>query len=234
MSEGKHQLNIYPEEGEIIIRHGQAPEVFKAKPIVIQGDIFAPGNWHEKNHHLETDECLVIVDRKARTIKYNSGPFEEFRASVTGSLELNPMINEIGINTGQKFRPKELAKHLKKYKYFFVDKAAFTDLIKQLNNLNAKVNAVIEQTDDKRGNIRNLLDKQVESNLPSSFQLDLPLYSGCSKTRFFVEFYIDTSDREVYINLESSELYFLIDDVAESLLHEQIKRFSDSVTIIGK
>lgn len=235
MSEQNHQLNIYPDaEGEIIIRHGEAPSVFKPKPIVIEGDIFSPANWHEKNRHLETNECFVIVDRKSRSIKYSSGQFQELSATVSGSLKVNPMIAEIGINSGKKFRPKELAKHLKKYKYYFVDAMAFTDLIKQLNNLNAKVNAVIEQTDDKRGNVRNLLDKQVESNLPSSFQLNLSLYNGCTASRFFVEFYIDTSDREVFITMESSELYYLVDQVAEEVLDEQLKRFDESVTIIGK
>lgn len=96
-------------------------------------------------------------------------------------------MKKFAINTGDYIGAFEMADMIKAYRSYFTSQADAMKLVNELRNFKAKIDKEIEASDDKRGNTKFLRSQIVESNLPKSFKLEIPIFKGQPKKTIEVE-----------------------------------------------
>lgn len=204
-------IHIKTAEGTetLTIMQGKALTPREPVKVVINGSISSPRIYIETRKADKTKDHLIF-SRSKMFIKYFKDELDSLGAEVSGTLSLNPELEEFGINTGKKRAPKELASFLKLKRTFFLDKEKNALIISALNNFQATITTELEKAQDTRGNSKQLVEKKVISNTPTEFVLQMPIFVGQETKKFSVEICIDTTDSGVSCWLESAELNDLI------------------------
>ena len=76
-------------------------------------------------------------------------------------------------------------------------------LVSALKNFKANAQSQIEKQHDPSGSRAEVYRQTVESNLPKSFTVKIPIFKGPEKTTFDVEFDHYLTDGEVFLQLVS-------------------------------
>lgn len=225
------------EKGEIVIRTGEALPAREPITVEISGNIDAPAMWIESKFAYNFEEfqnkCHVVVERDAGKINLCEDERSYLCNCITGKLELSKEYKAFAINEGNYFPSQKLADFLKMHRSCFANKQEAMNLVAQLYSFEAKVNTQIKDADDRRGNVTKLRKQVVQSNLPDSFSLCIPIFKGLEKQTIEVEVYIDPSTLGCTLvsadaeDIKTELTYKAIDDVLE-----RIKTKAPHVTII--
>lgn len=235
-------LKVEGANGEIIFRQGDALPQSEPQKIEINGDIKTVSSFlkkraglgKERNPGLQgilTERVLVIVDKADLLIKLQLDPENEYGTEVTAKLSYTPEIELFHINKNKLFNREELIKLIKFSKIWFADFEAHDKLLKAYQAFTATVTANTGKTTDGRGNVENNYKKTVETNIPDSFVLNIPIFKGMEKRRFRVEIGIDSTDASTKFWMESVELYEIIQIESEIIIAEELKSCADYVII---
>lgn len=133
--------------------------------------------------------------------------------SVISEYIINPFVISLGLNSGIGLRPAELFKKLRNYKRFAANRNDFDDLLIKLSTFTAKINAEVNQSDDRNGKMNKGIIKTVVHEVPKSFVLTMPIV-GSDKVPFSVNIEFDSS----------SELFELWSDDFTSQYESEIER----------
>lgn len=229
---------------EIIIREGEALPPVVPKKIVINGDIKTVSSFIAKRstpysqlhagpglQEINPDRALVTVDKENLSIKLELDPEYEYGTEVFAKASYSPELEQFHINKNKLFSREELIKLIRFNKIWFADPDAHDKLLKAYQAFTATVNASIGKSSDTRGNVDNAYKKTVETNVPDSFVLNIPIFKGQEKRRFRVEIAIDSTDASTKFWFESVELAELIQIESEAILQEELKSCSDYLVI---
>ena len=188
------EMNI--EDGkDIVIRFGDALPLQEPKYVSIHGTIDAPARWVEKRKDdIVSADAHVLVDRDRMTITLNTDENSAYMDSIVGTLTLSTEMQEFGINTGEYMSCFDMADRIKQLRTYFETQQDAMKLVSELRNFKAKVDKELELSDDKRGNQKILRAQTVESNLPKSFKVNMPIFKGTEKRTFEVEVEINPND----------------------------------------
>ena len=191
---GKSMNNPYSKE--LIIRSGRALDPHDPVVVRIGGQIEAPLRWlKQRVDTIDQKKCYVIVNREAMTITLVTDEKEWDGTSVTGRIEISPEFIRFGINNEERrLSTFDMADLIKMNRSFFETRNDAMVLVSQLRNFKAKVDKDLEQSDDRRGNNKVLLNQTVESNIPEAFKLRIPIFRGEDPVTFEVEVDIDPKD----------------------------------------
>jgi hypothetical protein len=244
------KLQITPAGPELVIRTGEAPKIEPPTPINISGQITAPRLFFEARKgqtrpvageslaiaNLRTPppefpilDCHVIVDWNNRTIKFVQEDRSYWKNTITGTLNFSKVFREFDVNGTTPRRPQELAKLLKRYLFLFSDRENAMKLISDLMNFKGSIKADVEDSKDNRGNRKNSVAVAVETNIPVSFVLQLPVFDGRPKVAFPVEIVIEAQNNQaVDCYLQSTDVYEFIEEETSAILEEEIKPFQDA------
>lgn len=224
------KLNVTTQDGKIIILHGNAPKEILPVNVKIDGDIktFAAFITSRKVNGFSTQfvdptKAIVIVDKNDLTITLEVDPENVYGAKVVSTLELADELTEFYINKDKIFTKDALVKLLKFNRLFFPDKEAHGKLIEQLRKSNSTVNIAAGDSSDERGNKEREFKKTVETNIPASFMLNIPIFKGFSPVPFSVEICLDVENGNLKIWLESVELAEKIQVLTDEIFAEQLK-----------
>lgn len=208
-------LSVATAENELIIREGKALDPKEPVAVRISGNLDSPLRWLEKRAvhfpHDEAqdsppvwlekravgfshDEAHIIVDREKLTIKLKINETDYYGATISGSLELHPLFSLFAVNTGKYLTNFEMAQLFKMNRTVFENQTVAMGLVSELQNFRAKVEREVEKLNDNRGNKRDLLAQTVQSNLPDTFILVMPIFKGTARQTFPVEVYIKPDD----------------------------------------
>lgn len=217
--------------GEVIIRHGEAPEVHNHERLGITGTITAPGKWLEiRKSNAQTDH--VLFDRDKCFIRYIYNERFPEGGEIFGVLSMFSDLQAMNINSKATFTLKNLATLLKFSRIYFPDKEQHAAVISKLMNFTASVSTQLEQSSDLRGNAKNLRDKKVETNVPVEFKLNIPLYVGEGPKTFMVEVCFDTTDGGgTTVWLESVELAELLISERDRIMDAELAKFTGLVLV---
>ena len=188
------EMNI--EDGkDIVIRFGDALPLQEPKYVSIHGTIDAPARWVEKRKDdIVSADAHVLVDRDRMTITLNTDENSAYMDQIVGTLTLSTEMQEFGINTGEYMSCFDMADRIKQLRTYFETQQEAMKLVTELRNFKAKVDKELELSDDKRGNQKILRAQTVESNLPKSFNVNMPIFKGTEKRTFEVEVEINPND----------------------------------------
>lgn len=224
MNKENQQIKLQVEKGtnEVIIRHGEAArEVPFRGSIDVSGTLEVP-RVHLENHskwltkveldlkeeklpkeeivrlESESDSPLAFsfikVNREKGGIRFFEDVGMPWESSYEGALRLDPRFEKFGINSGKSYTTFELSDFIKMNRSHFETKDKAMMLVTQLRQFKAKVDKDVENSDDGRGNKKILLAQAVESNIPESFRINVPIFKGFEKVSIEVEISINASD----------------------------------------
>lgn len=188
------EMNI--EDGkDIVIRFGDALPLQEPKYVSINGTIDAPARWVEKRKDdIVSADAHVLVDRDHMTITLNTDENSAYSDKIVGTLTISTEMQEFGINTGEYMSCFDMADRIKQLRTYFETQQEAMKLVTELRNFKAKIDKELELNDDKRGNQMIFKAQTVESNLPKSFNVNMPIFKGTEKRTFEVEVEINPND----------------------------------------
>lgn len=224
---------------EVILREGQAPEALDPKepvPVKIIGTIESPLKWLEKRVELiDQKTAHITVSRDDMKISLFDKETDYYSNGIEGILQPSKEMVEFGINSEKNWEPINLSKFFKMHRAFFKDKAENMALVSTLKNFKAKVNQDIERSKEENGSKTDNYSQVVDSNLPKSFKLNIPLFKGFDCEEIEVEIYADVDGRNVSLSLVSAGANEAIEDYKNRVIDEQlnlIREIAPDIAII--
>lgn len=232
--EEKNRINVVVPRGydgtpiEVVVREGKAPAAIAPKEperVVIGGTIDAPTRWLEKRVELIDQKAShVIVKRDNMCILLTVDETSYYQTEISGMLQASKEMDEFGINTDKTWEPAKLSQFFKMHRAFFRDKAENLTLVSTLKNFKAKVAQDIERSKEENGSRTDNYSQVVDSNLPKSFKLNIPLFKGFAPEEIEVEIYADVDGRDVSLSLVSAGANEAIEEYKNRVIDEQVER----------
>lgn len=243
MSENKVNLVVPKDYNgtpiEVVLREGEAPELLEIKEperVVISGTIDTPFRWLEKRIELINQKTSnIIVNRDVMGIALTVDETNYYQSDIRGELKTSKEMMEFGINAEKKWEPIKLSKFFKMHRAFFKDKSENMTLVSTLKNFKAKVNQDIERSKEENGSKIDNYSQVVDSNLPKSFKLNIPLFKGFACEEIEVEIYADVDGRDVSLSLVSAGANEAIEEYKNKVIDEQldaIRNIAPDIVII--
>ena len=224
---------------EVVLREGKAPVALDPKeptPVGIEGTIDSPLRWLEKRVGLIDQKWAnITVNRDDMEISLVDKETDYYRNRITGVLQPSKEMVEFGINAEKKWEPIKLSKFFKMHRAFFKDKSENMTLVSALKNFKAKVNQDIERSKEENGSRTDNYSQVVDSNLPGSFKLNIPLFKGFACEEIEVEIYADVDGRDVSLSLVSAGANEAIEEYKNKVIDEHldaIRKIAPDIVII--
>ena len=224
---------------EVVLREGSAPDLLEIKEperVAISGTIDTPFRWLEKRIELINQKASnIIVNRDVMGIELTVDETNYYQSDIRGELKTSKEMMEFGINTEKKWEPIKLSKFVKMHRAFFTDKSQNMMLVSTLKNFKAKVNQDIERSKEENGSKVDNYSQVVDSNLPKSFKLNIPLFKGFACEEIEVEIYADVDGRDVTLSLVSAGANEAIEEYKNKVIDEQldaIRQIAPDIVII--
>lgn len=165
------------------------------------------------------------------TIRLKLDPENAYGTEVTGALEFTKYLDQFHINQPVLHKREELVKLLRFSRQLFRDGDKYEELLKAYQTFDFKAYIEAAESRDTRGNKAGSMSKKVETNLPDSFILSLPIFKGQGNEQFRVDICFDTTDASIKFWFESTELAELIDKRKIEIFTEELLDFQDFVII---
>lgn len=217
------EIKLNSENKDLTILTGTAEPVYHNKAIEVKaGSINSALEYLSKKvvklEIIEHSKLEFCYDKLCIDLFYDAR--QRNPDVIMGKLKLHPDLEKFNINSGKTYSTFDLADFIKMNRHYFENKEYAMKLVSELRNFEGKVNRDLEAKADDRGNKRALINQVVESNIPSGFFLELPVFVGQDKIRLEVEINI-TSDFSC--SLISPDLKQLIDLESKTILDEQLE-----------
>lgn len=216
---------------EVVLREGKAPEALDPQyptPVKIEGVIDSPLRWLEKRIALiDQKQANIAVDRDEMSISLVDMERDYFNNGIKGTLQVSKEMEEFGINSDKTWDPLKLSKFLKMHRAFFTDKSQNMLLVSTLKNFKAKINNEVQQSQSQNGSKVDNYSQVVDSNLPESFKLFIPLFKGFPCEEIEVEIYADVDGRDVSLSLISAGANEAIEEYKNRVIDEQLVKIND-------
>lgn len=236
MNTEKFQINLGDNisKAEITLREGSAVKELELKAPVktdISGVLGAPLEYLTKRvgtGQFTQERSHIIVNREEITIQLVINEDNEYlRGKVIGKLEFHPKFEEFGINAGTVWTPTDLGMFFKMNRAFFPDKNVNMKLVTDLMNFTATVNNTIERSVKENGGRTDNFAQVVNSNLPGSFVLNIPIFKGLPAETLEIETFAKVSGREVAFVLLSPSANQTLEEIRDKAIDEQLNKIKD-------
>lgn len=232
------------EKAEIVVREvDEVNELPVKEPVKIDingtfGAItaFLDKRWNASDNQIDHNRSHLIVDRDHMTITLITNEHDAYnRGQVKGTLQFSRQYKEFAINTNTTREPAEMAQFFKMYKSCFADKTQNMELVSVLKNYKANIAVKIEREVKENGSFKDNYAGVVNSNLPSGFTLEIPIFKGQKSERIDVEFYAKIDGREVALALCSPGAMEIVEEVRDRYFDDEItkiKAVAPDLTIV--
>lgn len=236
MQNEKLQINFAPgmAKAELVLREGVAPKELDPKAPVktkLNGVIGAVVEYLTKRINtgqFAQKDCHILVNRENIEITLIINEADEYkRGEIVGKLGYNPKFVEFGINGGKVWTPTELGMFIKMNRAFFADRAENMKLVSCLMNFTADVNNKIERAVKENGNRTDNFAQVVNSNLPESFTIQMPIFKGMQPETIEIETFAQVNGREVAFILLSPGAQATLEDLRDKVIDEQLEQIKE-------
>ena len=219
---------------EIILREGLAPKMLEPQPPVkmnITGTIGSVVEFLTKRldtGQFHQGDCHILVDREKVTITLVINESSAYdRGMIVGQLSHNPKFVDFGINQDKAWTPTELGLFIKMNRAFFADRKTNMELVSTLMNFTATINNKIERSMQENGNRIDNFAQVVNSNLPESFTIQMPIFKGMPAETIEVETFAHVNGREVAFMLLSPGAQATLEDLRDKVIDDEITKIRE-------
>ena len=236
MQNEKLQINFAPgmTTAEVILREGAAVKQLEPKAPVktnLKGVIGCVVEYLTKRINADQfaqKDCHILVNRENVEITLITNEADEYkRGQVVGKLSYNPKFVEFGINTGKLWTPTDLGLFIKMNRAFFADRQTNMSLVSTLMNFTATVSNKIDRAIAENGNRTDNFAQVVNSNLPSSFTVQMPIFKGMPAETIEVETFAQINGREVAFVLLSPGAQATLEDLRDKVIDDEIAKIKE-------
>lgn len=245
MENEKLQINLAPgmNKAEVILREVNEVNELKVKApvkLALDGVIGSVTEFLRRRKD-EADQinpmrCHILVSREEISIQLVFNENDEYnRGTVAAKLSPHPKFLEFGINTGKKWTPTELGLFFKMNRAFFTDRNKNMALVNDLMNFTATVNNSIERSAKESGDRTDKFEQTVNSNLPKSFILNVPIFKGMPAETLEVETFAQINGREVSFLLLCPAANQIMEEIRDKVIDSEIgeiRTITPDITII--
>lgn len=228
-------LNVTTNEKEITVLEGKALELFNPEKLDINGILDTPLRFLEKRvSEIEQKKCNIIVDRDKMSITLTVDDKNHFADTISGKMELHPDFVKLGINSGKYRTAFEMAEFIKMNKAFFANRSEAADLVVQLRKFKAKVDKQVEaEFNPNKGDKKAIIQQAVDTNLPPTFKVNVPIFKGTAKQELELETYFNSDDLTcTLICAEVNEIAQDYKDTEIDKVLDAIKQIAPDIVII--
>lgn len=225
----ENQIKVTVENGvkELILRQGEASKIHQPGDVHVGVvTISAIVEFLTKKDITEEgilDSALKFsYDKLKMELHYRISEANTYR--IESKIILNPDLTQFEINSGKRYSPFGLSDFIKMNRHLFESKSIAMELVSVLRNIKASVNKAIEANKDERGNRRALIDQVVQTNIPESFNIELPVFKGQPKMIIPVEVVID---EDLECMLMSPDLKQIIAEQSELLIGAELDKIKE-------
>lgn len=230
-------------KAEITIREGEAPKMLAPKPPVKTDIVGTTGSVLEflkkriDTEQFKQGDCHILVDRENVMITLVINEADEYkRGTVKSALQFNPAFKKFGINDANKeWTPAELGLFFKMNRTFFADRKENMELVSRLMNFNGTVQATIDRELKMNGSRTDNYAQVVNSNLPKSFTLKIPIFKGLPPETLEIETFAQIDGRDVHFILMSPGAQATLEDIRDKVLDKElteIREIAPQIAII--
>lgn len=232
-------VKIEGDQKTLEVRTGEALPLKEPKKVVITGDINTISQYLRKRkgdlgHSTQgvfNDKAIIYTDRERGLISIAVDPENPYGATVQGSLEKSKELEQFKINSQTTFNREQLVKILKFSKRHFDSPEVHSDIFAAYSAFRATSKTDHESSSDSRGNKAKVFTKEVQSNLPQTFVLNMPIFKGQPNERFMVEICLELTDAGAHFWFESVELEELIAVRTDEIFEKQLAPFREMVIV---
>ena len=229
---------------EIIYRVGSAAkqaavlETKAPESINVTGVISTPLDWLEKRiDTINQKEGNIKVNRENMTITLTTDERDSYKKSVfVGKVEFSEVFEKFGINSSTAgWEPAKLGQFLRLNRSVFAERTECMKLVSLLKNFTANAKVEIQKQKDPSGSTADVYRSQVESNLPKSFTINIPIFKGTAKSSIEVEFDHYVTDGSVFLQLVSPGANEVADDYRDQCIDAvltSIKEIAPEIAIM--
>lgn len=232
------ELNVTASGESLTILEGKALEQRPPEKISISGDIKSVSSFlsvrkdkGSGTQAIDYSKAVVVVDKKALTIELLIDPENYYGATVLAKLEKSDELAPFYINQNKTFSKEELVKLIKFNKIYFDAPTKHAEMLLAFQKISSTVNIRANDSADDRGNKERAFVKEVTSNAPTEFILNIPIFKGFEAVRFRVEVCLDVTEGSARFWFESTELHELIQTTVEIIFNEELKSAQGFVII---
>lgn len=249
------KMNINFAEGEtvkeLIIREtnyvNEPLPILEPKKVCIEGTISAPFAFLKKRWNapmgFQTEDPQIdharthlFVDRNNMKIVLVCNETDARNGMViAGHIELSRQYKSFGVNMDVQFGPEELANFFRINRSYFKDRSENMVLVTTLKSFRANIETEVEREKKDNGSVTDVYKKVVNSNLPKSFKVCIPIYKGAAPEEIEIEVIATVNGRDVALELISPDAASIVEEVRDKLIDEQIKliaEFAPEIPII--
>ena len=231
-------LNIATDQKTLTIYEGSALPLMSPEKINISGDIKSVGSFLNVRkskgsgfQQIDVSKAIVIVDKKDLTIELSLDPENYYGAKIKGTLQKSDELQPFCINQNKTFSKEELVKLIKFNKIFFEDPTKHGQMLLAFQKVESSVNIKANDSSDDRGNKERAFVKEVTSNAPTEFILNIPIFKGFAPARFRIEVCLDVTEGSARFWFESIELHEISQKQVTNIFDEELKSASEFVII---
>jgi hypothetical protein len=245
MQNEKLQINLGAgqNKAEVILREvSEANELKVQAPlrVNIDGIITSVYEFLSKRitelDQINQKRCHIIVNREKIMIELVANENDFYlKQVISGTLQYNSKFLEFGINTGKVWSPTELGLFFKMNRAFFTTKEENMKLVTDLMNFKGTVNNQIERSAKESGDRTDNFTQIVNSNLPKSFNLVIPIFKGHKPENIEIETFAQIDGRDVHFTLISPGAQATMEQVRDIVIDEQlslIREIAPDIAII--
>lgn len=231
-------LNITAKGDTITVLEGKILDAKPPEKISIEGDIKSVSSFlsvrvseGKGTQEIDKSKAVVLVDKKALTIELLIDPENHYGASVLAKLEKSDELQPFAINQNKTFTKEELVKLIKFNKIYFDDASKHAEMLVAFQKVSSTVNISSKDSSDDRGNKERDFVKQVTTNAPTEFILNIPAFKGFPAIRFRVEVCLDVTEGSARFWFESVELHEIIQKQVDEIFATELEAAKGFVII---
>lgn len=233
-------VNVTVKGDTLTILEGKVLETKPSEKISITGDIKTVGNFlkirleHGKGtQEIDNAKAIILVNKSARTIELQIDPENHYGATVKGTLEISDELKTFGINTLQKFSRQDLVKLIKMSRLYFENKDKHSETLTAFQKIESSVNYSAKDGSDDRGNKERQFVKNVTTNAPMAFTLNIPIFKGFPAQPLSVDICLDIEEGTAKFWLESVQLNELMQSSVDEIFADELK-IAVSFVVVNK
>ena len=215
------KINLTTDQKDITIREGKALPLEPPRIFNFSGDIKTLSNYLGVRisngsglQQIDKSKSVIIVDKNNLTITLHVDPENFYGWEIKGTLEKADELKPFFINENKTFTKEELVKLIKFNKLHFSDQSKHAEMLLAFQKVQSVVNIKANDSSDDRGNKERAFVKEVTSNAPTEFILDMPIFKGFGNAFMQIIYYfneliilakVDVLKRLLYILKEMHE-----------------------------
>lgn len=225
-------VNLPEGQNTLTLMQGTAPkQLDQLAPVKFEasGIIDAPLEFLKKRvGDIDQHKAHIFIDRDNLAILLVFNEDDPYKmGKVGGVLRMSKIFEKFGINTDKQWEPEQLGQFLKLNRTYFVSREENMKVVNALKTFDAKVNQSVQRETKENGNKAFSFRQAVDSNIPESFKLCLPVLSGGSPMEIDVETYATIDGAHVSIALQSPGANDIVEDIRQNYISNMIEKLRE-------